>query len=80
MPTLPSKKAGDSIFRTELPDTSMLENKLGFLGETGGANTYKSESPIVDWNENFKLKSINKLSNNQIPGIPGRMITKRNEQ
>lgn len=64
------------IFRTELPDTTMLENKLGFLGETGGANTYKSEIPIVDWNENYNLHGKNR---NQNPSNSGKMISKMQE-
>lgn len=68
VPVSQSKNKLGAIFRTELPDTSMLENKLGFLGETGGANTYKSEIPIIDWNENYKIHSRKREQESRHPG------------
>ena len=76
VPKNPPQKNLHPIFRTELPDTTMLENKLGFLGETGGANTYKSEIPIVDWNENYNLHGKNRNLN---PTNSRKMISKMQE-
>lgn len=57
-----------------LPLTTKPENKLGFFTETSNSeeNTYKSEIPIVDWNNDSKILVEN--NNNAAP------LSKRNHQ